>query len=233
ADPLRMTAHRRQFRYKTVDQRSPRCAGAGDVPGRLGPRRKAAGMGRLPAVGEPGADMGQECLLVRGQDRVAHRLAPPAWRGTAPAPCELGVGTPCPLVGRSERACHHSLKDCRATAGSSRSVSQWDKGGGAQRQRPSCRKGRCTSRARRRARSEEHTSELQSRENLVCRLLLEKKNYHAINGREARREDGVEDGLQAFREQGAAVEVVNNKRSGFTLQLLERNGVAKWIDTVG
>src|SRR5690606_39415579 len=29
---------------------------------------------------------------------------------------------------------------------------------------------------RRRTRSEEHTSELQSRENLVCRLLLEKKN---------------------------------------------------------
>src|SRR5690606_41687523 len=29
--------------------------------------------------------------------------------------------------------------------------------------------------ARGRARSEEHTSELQSRENLVCRLLLEKK----------------------------------------------------------
>src|SRR5690606_41909018 len=28
----------------------------------------------------------------------------------------------------------------------------------------------------RRTRSEEHTSELQSRENLVCRLLLEKKN---------------------------------------------------------
>src|SRR5690606_42101434 len=35
------------------------------------------------------------------------------------------------------------------------------------------------SRARpRAARSEEHTSELQSRENLVCRLLLEKKNKH-------------------------------------------------------
>src|SRR5690606_39590213 len=29
---------------------------------------------------------------------------------------------------------------------------------------------------RRKDRSEEHTSELQSRENLVCRLLLEKKN---------------------------------------------------------
>src|SRR5215475_16152804 len=32
-----------------------------------------------------------------------------------------------------------------------------------------------------RARSEEHTSELQSRENLVCRLLLEKKKKKKIN----------------------------------------------------
>src|SRR5690606_40758808 len=31
-------------------------------------------------------------------------------------------------------------------------------------------------------RSEEHTSELQSRENLVCRLLLEKKNGSSHNG---------------------------------------------------
>src|SRR5690606_40272976 len=31
---------------------------------------------------------------------------------------------------------------------------------------------------RREPRSEEHTSELQSRENLVCRLLLEKKKLH-------------------------------------------------------
>src|SRR5690606_39854172 len=30
-------------------------------------------------------------------------------------------------------------------------------------------------------RSEEHTSELQSRENLVCRLLLEKKNIHVLD----------------------------------------------------
>src|SRR5690625_6324863 len=35
--------------------------------------------------------------------------------------------------------------------------------------------------ARRRGRSEEHTSELQSRGHLVCRLLLEKKNKDAIN----------------------------------------------------
>src|SRR5690606_40012846 len=31
------------------------------------------------------------------------------------------------------------------------------------------------------ARSEEHTSELQSRENLVCRLLLEKKNLRTAS----------------------------------------------------
>src|SRR5690606_40484724 len=34
-------------------------------------------------------------------------------------------------------------------------------------------------------RSEEHTSELQSRENLVCRLLLEKKNSLCIAGARA------------------------------------------------
>src|SRR5690606_40531503 len=30
-------------------------------------------------------------------------------------------------------------------------------------------------------RSEEHTSELQSRENIVCRLLLEKKKYNQVS----------------------------------------------------
>src|SRR5690606_41566379 len=35
---------------------------------------------------------------------------------------------------------------------------------------------------RRRYRSEEHTSELQSREKLVCRLLLEKKKHKNITG---------------------------------------------------
>src|SRR5690606_40269742 len=34
----------------------------------------------------------------------------------------------------------------------------------------------------RRHRSEEHTSELQSREKLVCRLLLEKKKHQRLNG---------------------------------------------------
>src|SRR5256886_5812357 len=52
-------------------------------------------------------------------------------------------------------------------------------------------------RRRRAARSEEHTSELQSQSNLVCRLLLEKKKYfandeHALDFmREIRWPDGV------------------------------------------
>src|SRR5690606_39540013 len=37
-----------------------------------------------------------------------------------------------------------------------------------------------------RMRSEEHTSELQSRENLVCRLLLEKKKKHETSDAHAR-----------------------------------------------
>src|SRR5258706_5065243 len=35
-------------------------------------------------------------------------------------------------------------------------------------------------------RSEEHTSELQSLTNLVCRLLLEKKKYECVTGRAVR-----------------------------------------------
>src|SRR5688572_31755420 len=38
-----------------------------------------------------------------------------------------------------------------------------------------------TFRGSRSTRSEEHTSELQSQSNLVCRLLLEKKNKNALN----------------------------------------------------
>src|SRR5438132_3112806 len=46
----------------------------------------------------------------------------------------------------------------------------------ATRWRSTCRRGSRNSRAR----SEEHTSELQSHSDLVCRLLLEKKKYEAI-----------------------------------------------------
>src|SRR2546427_6576244 len=40
-----------------------------------------------------------------------------------------------------------------------------------------------TRRCSRQARSEEHTSELQSQSNLVCRLLLEKKKHASLRGR--------------------------------------------------
>src|SRR5256886_3562883 len=51
------------------------------------------------------------------------------------------------------------------------------------------RRPRISERAIRRSarsdRSEEHTSELQSQSNLVCRLLLEKKNAHSLRSGQA------------------------------------------------
>src|SRR5690606_40511351 len=56
-------------------------------------------------------------------------------------------------------------------------------------------------------RSEEHTSELQSRENLVCRLLLEKKNViKAVRG--VRTELRLQDATDMV--EGAPPEVVEN-----------------------
>src|SRR2546428_10333980 len=49
-----------------------------------------------------------------------------------------------------------------------------------QRSRPARLRARC--RVTLRDRSEEHTSELQSRSDLVCRLLLEKKKTHPPRG---------------------------------------------------
>src|SRR5438270_6781167 len=54
---------------------------------------------------------------------------------------------------------------------------------GPRRHRPAHRAGRVGAASRRR--SEEHTSELQSQSNLVCRLLLEKKNSTSSPAREA------------------------------------------------
>src|SRR5690606_39354460 len=60
---------------------------------------------------------------------------------------------------------------------SSRSPSKRFAGGGAPLA-VSKKKAETLRPEKRRNRSEEHTSELQSRENLVCRLLLEKKNIN-------------------------------------------------------
>src|SRR2546427_9552553 len=45
---------------------------------------------------------------------------------------------------------------------------------------PRTRRSRCRGASRCRPRSEEHTSELQSQSNLVCRLLLEKKKKNRM-----------------------------------------------------
>src|SRR5690625_6971618 len=59
---------------------------------------------------------------------------------------------------------------------------------------------RWTRRPSRAARSEEHTSELQSRGHLVCRLLLEKKNHHDTESDDDGRKDNNQDRLtQASR----------------------------------
>src|SRR5436305_3173374 len=54
-----------------------------------------------------------------------------------------------------------------------------------------------TGRPLRKVRSEEHTSELQSRPHLVCRLLLEKKNFFRVEGMEVR--PGVDAELLVLR----------------------------------
>src|SRR5438270_8972844 len=52
-----------------------------------------------------------------------------------------------------------------------------------ERSRP-CQGGPRLARRHSASRSEEHTSELQSQSNLVCRLLLEKKKIRSLSGRE-------------------------------------------------
>src|SRR5688572_31127105 len=51
---------------------------------------------------------------------------------------------------------------------------------------PPSRRRRAARSAAGQSRSEEHTSELQSQSNLVCRLLLEKKNYNTQTFRQNR-----------------------------------------------
>lgn len=58
------------------------------------------------------------------------------------------------------------------------------------------------------------------------------RHYHRVNGKEAQLYPGVLEGLSAFRAQGAALAVVTNKPTEFTLPLLERSGLAPWFDAV-
>src|SRR5688572_32281410 len=64
--------------------------------------------------------------------------------------------------------------------------------GGRVPSRAVCRSRPVEVRGRRHHRSEEHTSELQSQSNLVCRLLLEKKKRtHTVTRRQLRRRHHV------------------------------------------
>src|SRR3712207_8854750 len=71
-------------------------------------------------------------------------------------------------VGRNGRL---RARDALGVGGGARIVPRRDP-----HQRPQVQGGEVVRRQGQRARSEEHTSELQSRQYLVCRLLLEKKN---------------------------------------------------------
>jgi len=63
-------------------------------------------------------------------------------------------------------------------------------------------------------------------------LAVFNRHYHRVNGREARLYPGVLEGLQGFRQQGAALAIVTNKPTEFTLPLLEKTGLAPWFDAV-
>src|SRR5438445_7478586 len=72
---------------------------------------------------------------------------------------------------------------CAAPRGGSRCAPGPGRAGSRRRSSPAVRARRRTAGdERRRERSEEHTSELQSRQYLVCRLLLEKKKLTIAEG---------------------------------------------------
>src|SRR3954466_5029056 len=58
---------------------------------------------------------------------------------------------------------------------------------------------------RRQRRSEEHTSELQSHDNLVCRLLLKKKILHAFHGPLAEKGFSVRGCVEPLRSESCLV----------------------------
>src|SRR5690606_40266160 len=82
---------------------------------------------------------------------------------------------------------------------------------------------RCPRRTPRTWRSEEHTSELQSRENLVCRLLLEKKNIRHLRYIETVACDGC--GHHPDRHDGDLVLIAAGAAGhGIGVELLRKEG---------
>src|SRR5690606_40465783 len=101
--------------------------------------------------------------------RACHPLRRPfpTRRSSDLTSCACTCTTPSPVVGRRSCSTRPPPTSVATRTCSSRSSPP--------RATPRTACGRVSST---RGRSEEHTSELQSRENLVCRLLLEKKTQH-------------------------------------------------------
>src|SRR5256886_5907829 len=110
------------------------------------------------------------------EDKYGHGWGAPDRRGAGPA-----------VRGRSERLLQRRAPARRRAPvpGGPRAGSQSRLSSRAPRLDPLRRRGGLRGslerRRRRRDRSEEHTSELQSQSNLVCRLLLEKKKNNNIH----------------------------------------------------
>src|SRR5690242_2584287 len=135
--------------------------GCGLAAGRTAARDRHRGSDRVPvrarAAGRRGRGGGRTSAVRRREIEAGGKPA----RGAFPGAVRAGA-----------RRQHGALPRCRrgAAAGGQR-----DRGRGA---RGPPGRGRAADRANAADRSEEHTSELQSHVNLVCRLLLEKKHTH-------------------------------------------------------
>src|SRR3712207_6858766 len=77
------------------------------------------------------------------------------------------------------------------------------------------------------SRSEEHTSELQSRQYLVCRLLLEKNNIKKKGGLSARSEEEAEVGFARRRKEPAQTPCVGTSEGDPISTVRVRTGIAK------
>src|SRR5690606_41470447 len=150
----------------------------------LASRRRSAFLGCERSRGDDGAD--QDGGEGEGAERADHRMISRVGGGVHSAP---GVAAEAP------RAVNHGRDSRQAGPGSGASwravvpAGEWgEHASRVLRTRPppdlfrtgsgrlaSGRRGRLVNLSR----SEEHTSELQSRENLVCRLLLEKKKEYS------------------------------------------------------
>src|SRR5256886_16777767 len=116
---------------------------------------------------------------VRGEPRVLLEVR----SASVVAVAHLHIDAAVTPHGRDLRAGHPLLKEHRVMAGrvGERRARECEGGGGRGHDAHGCfplalsPKRGTVARARRQRRSEEHTSELQSQSNLVCRLLLEKK----------------------------------------------------------